>query len=99
MNISSSFRLCRFTFRKCLSRRLQGDTYDRYYCSKSSSNDQTRVMQLKNKLACGPSFRDFFKSSDKSYDACSDEYEYEEYHIPECTTARSQKGQDLFSRD
>ncbi|XP_016414674.1 mitochondrial tRNA methylthiotransferase CDK5RAP1 isoform X2 [Sinocyclocheilus rhinocerous] len=91
MNISSSFRLCRFTFRKCLSRRLQGDTCDRYYCSKSSSTDQTRVVQLKNKLACGPSFQDFIKSStsDKSYDACN--YEYEEYHIPECTTARSQK--------
>ncbi|XP_016316590.1 CDK5 regulatory subunit-associated protein 1 isoform X1 [Sinocyclocheilus anshuiensis] len=91
MNISSSFTLCRFTFRKCLSRRLQGDTCDRYYCSKSSSTDQTRVVQLKNKLACGPSFQDFIKSStsDKSYDACNDEYE--EYHIPECTTARSQK--------
>ncbi|KTF80744.1 hypothetical protein cypCar_00032840 [Cyprinus carpio] len=89
MNISSSFRFCRFTFRKCLSRRLQWDTCDRYYCSKSSSTDQTRVVQLKNKLACGPSFQDFIKSSDKTYDACNDEHE--EYHIPECTTARSLK--------
>ncbi|XP_043108028.1 CDK5 regulatory subunit-associated protein 1 [Puntigrus tetrazona] len=88
MNISISYRLCGSNLRKCLSRRLQGDTFNRYYCSKSSSTDQSRVVQLKNKLACGPSFQDFFKSSEKSYGACIDEYK--EY-ISECTTALSQK--------
>ncbi|KAL1266012.1 hypothetical protein QQF64_004039 [Cirrhinus molitorella] len=88
MKISSSFSLCRFALRTCLPRHLQGDIYDRYYCSKSSST-QSRVIQLKSKLACGPTFQDFIKSSDKSYEACNDEYE--EYLIPECTTERSQK--------
>ncbi|XP_067287088.1 CDK5 regulatory subunit-associated protein 1 isoform X2 [Pseudorasbora parva] len=90
MNRSSScsFRLFRFALRKCLSRRLYRDTYHRYYCFESSTANQSRVMQLKSKLASGPSFQDFIKSSDKSHDNCNEEYE--EY-ITEYTTAHSQK--------
>ncbi|XP_077059011.1 mitochondrial tRNA methylthiotransferase CDK5RAP1 isoform X2 [Siphateles boraxobius] len=87
---SSSFRLFRFALRTCLSRRLYGDTYHRYYCSESSTTSQSRVVQLKSKLASGPSFQDFIKISDKSHYACNKEYE--EYYITEDETAHSLKG-------
>ncbi|XP_048026792.1 CDK5 regulatory subunit-associated protein 1 isoform X1 [Megalobrama amblycephala] len=86
---SSSFKLFSFALRKCLSRHIYRDTYHRYYCSESSTTDQSRLMQLKSKLARGPSFQDFIKSSVKSHNDCNEEYE--EYYITEDTTAHSQK--------
>ncbi|XP_051528263.1 CDK5 regulatory subunit-associated protein 1 [Myxocyprinus asiaticus] len=83
MNRCRSRSLFMFALRKCLSRRVYRDGYRRYYCSGSFTKDQNRVMNLKSKLASGPSLQDFMKSSDqKSYELRE---EYEEHYIPEST--------------
>ncbi|XP_056324727.1 CDK5 regulatory subunit-associated protein 1 isoform X3 [Danio aesculapii] len=90
MNRSSTLKLFRCIFRKCLSLRIYRDICHQYYCTESSSpgTGLSRMMQLKSKLTFGPSFQDFIKSSDKSdFDGCE---EYEE-HIPKYKSAHSRK--------
>lgn len=85
MKGNSSLRLLGFVVRKCFSPRIHKDRYRRYYCSGSHTKDHSRVTDLTRKLASGPSFQDFIKTSNKSSDDRHEEYE--EHYIQEYTTS------------
>lgn len=88
--MKGSLRLFVFAMKKCFSRHIHRDIYHRYYCSGSSTKDYSRVSELNRKLAFGPSFEEFIKSSNKSSDELHEEYE-EHYIHADTTSAHSRK--------